>query len=676
MPAHRALHALSAAALVFAAACTDATSVAPPAAPGPDGPAAVRLACTADVAARTVQCAAPGATGNLRADRIYGQGAAMKLTSSNVAIVADSFTFDMTVTNLLEYPVGTTDGVNADPNGIRVFFVDGIHTTQGSGSVTVANADGVDVFTASGQAYFRYLGVLQPNATTAAKKWKLRFDPGVEHFSFGLYISTPVPPGGGYVALTIQNPRNGNVFTDTVDITVRIDSASASIQSVKAFVEDRSVTLHPIIAGVMGGKLSLAGLAYGSHQLRVHGVTVRADTGNAYVTITKDAPPTLTVTLPTTNQVARPNLRIDADCVDDNPAGCASITAYAQGQVIASGTSGIHADVSLAAFNETQQEIYFQAKDSRNRLRTFTVPVYVQTNPALTFADSAGTMALDVDSARLLFGDIVNTVWIRDRTGGARTALQASSYGNLSGRLHPLGAIFGREANGRLYDYRNGTVVDAAANVPGGLTVKGTWAAWPTTSGVGRRDLLAGTSEGIGNGVHPDIGPNGDLVYDYGGKIYRYRTFPVSEMVDSGGASRPVTDGTNIVYLKGGVTLFDGTSRTVLTTNPAGSTPHTYWEVNAGWIAYAVADGAGAAQLRVRAPDGTDRQVTSTVASNLIRALSAEGTLVFARSGSLYVLRAPYTATPTRIGKDWFTVRFRSTELQLYLGNSVFTATY
>jgi hypothetical protein len=39
-------------------------------------------------------------------------------------------------------------------------------------------------------------------------------------------------------------------------------------------------------------------------------------------------------------------------------------------------------------------------------------------------------------------------------------------------------------------------------------------------------------------------------------------------------------------------------------------------------------------------------------------------------------VRAPFTAAPARIGKDWFTVRFRGTELQLYLGNTVFRAAY
>lgn len=41
------------------------------------------------------------------------------------------------------------------------------------------------------------------------------------------------------------------------------------------------------------------------------------------------------------------------------------------------------------------------------------------------------------------------------------------------------------------------------------------------------------------------------------------------------------------------------------------------------------------------------------------------------------MVRAPFTASPARIARDWFSsARFRGTELQLYLGNTVWTATY
>jgi hypothetical protein len=685
MPSFRAvLTACAATGLVLVAACSDSTSV--PVQPVPDAPSQLRFVCRADVQQGSVECAPPGAAAGVRADRILGTGTGVKLTSSNITVVADSFAFDMTVTNNFEFPIGTTDGVNPDPNGIRVFFVDGIHTTSGTGSVTVVNADGVGTFTATGQAYFAYPGVLQPAATTAPRRWKLRFDPGVLTFTFGLYVSTPVPPGGGGVWLKIIDPKPNQVFTDTMVIHVKVDSASASIQSVKAFLADLSVVLttSPEVPGVLTGRLSLASLPYGTYQLRVHGVTVRADTGNAYVTIIKDAPPTLTVTNPTgTNMVARPNLRVDADCVDDDPAGCASLTVKAGDLVIASGTSGIHADVSLSAMNETQQYIQIIALDSRGRERRFTRYVYVQSGPPV-FVDSAGSMAMDADSSRLLFADTANTIWLHDRAGGTRTVLQASSIGNLSGFLFPLGALFAREGSGHLYEWRNGTVVDLSIGVAGSLVVKGNWATWynVTNGGAGRRDLVAGTSEFISGARNPHIGPNGALVYDddvaNGGRVYLLGTSTGAVLVDSVTSRKPLTDGNLVVYAWfSSLKMWDGATRTELTSSPGGYTPHTNYEINAGWIAYTVLDGGGATQLRVRNPGGTDTQVTSFSNSSVIRALSAEGTLVYARGGSIYALRAPYTAAPTRIARDWFrAVRFRGTELQLYLGNTVFSASY
>lgn len=50
---------------------------------------------------------------------------------------------------------------------------------------------------------------------------------------------------------------------------------------------------------------------------------------------------------------------------------------------------------------------------------------------------------------------------------------------------------------------------------------------------------------------------------------------------------------------------------------------------------------------------------------------------VYANGGSLYVVRATFTTLPARIARDWFaSVRFRGTDLQLYLGNTVWTAAY
>lgn len=274
------------------------------------------------------------------------------------------------------------------------------------------------MFTTAGQAYFVYPGVLQPAATTAAKRWKLRFDPGVETFSFGLYISTPVPPGGGRVYLRILYPPANAVIGDSMNVEVRVDSASAPIQSVRATVQDRTVLLHQAPSGVYVGTLNLQGL-FGPTQVRAHGVTIRAGTGDAVANFRKDTRPKIVFTAPLPGYVARPSVRLDVDCVDDNPAGCPSITARINGGTIASGTTGIHTDVSLAGYQEQRVTIVVSGIDSWNHLRTGSMDVVVQPGSALTFVDSAGKTAMDVDAGRMLFGGQLGAVYLRDRAARA-----------------------------------------------------------------------------------------------------------------------------------------------------------------------------------------------------------------------------------------------------------------
>jgi hypothetical protein len=396
------------------------------------------------------------------------------------------------------------------------------------------------------------------------------------------------------------------------------------------------------------------------------------------VTIQKDAPPTLTLAGPREDYVAHPNLRIDVDCVDDDPSGCTSITARVGGTTIAFGTTGIHTDVGLGNWGTQRVPIIITATDSRGREVVTTKYVYVEDNEhgALVFADSAGVLAMDLDSTRLLFADSANAVWLADRTSHARTLVQASAAGGAYGFLYPGGALFGRSSNQHLYELRSGTV-QVVSSSASGVVVEGSWATWADGPGVVRRNLATGAGEAVANGVQPDVASNGDLVWSDGTGVYLHRTGAGTTLVDSGG-SGPVTDGINVVYLKAGkVMRWDGATRTVLSTAPAGAGPHTHYETNGGWIAYPVVNGGGYTRIWLRAPDGSDYEATLGLSGNSqIRGLSPEGTLMAENAGQLRVHRAFQYATFTRLGRDWFRVRFRGTEPQLFLGNTVFGATY
>lgn len=192
----RSIRRLGLAALGLLAACSDRG----PLEPGPSAappPNAQRFECIARVREKDVTCSTRAPlSSRLRASVIGGQGQYVRLASANVAFNAGTgtFSFDETVQNLLPYAMGTLDGVNPDPAGIRVFFATGPTVTSGWGGVSVQNADGLGVFTASNQPYFQYPGVLAPNQTSAPRSWQFHLDPDVAFFAFTLFVSVHTAP--------------------------------------------------------------------------------------------------------------------------------------------------------------------------------------------------------------------------------------------------------------------------------------------------------------------------------------------------------------------------------------------------------------------------------------------------------------------------------------------------
>jgi hypothetical protein len=187
------LAALAALPLLFLAACQGdgGITAAPPAVTPPATVAAIQ--CSAEPRSGRVSCDQAGAAG-LRGDRVIGgQRVNVLVSSSNVSYdsVSHEFAFDVTVKNLLIQRMGS-DGVNV--SGVKVFFAQAPTATSGAGTLTVKNADGVDLFTGSGQPYFSYPGGLAPGATTAPRTWRLDVPPSVGSFAFTLYISTPLVP--------------------------------------------------------------------------------------------------------------------------------------------------------------------------------------------------------------------------------------------------------------------------------------------------------------------------------------------------------------------------------------------------------------------------------------------------------------------------------------------------
>jgi hypothetical protein len=181
-------------ALLFVAACDSQPAEPVVAGPLPPTTSVQALDCTVDMAAGKLSCAGTRLPNGVSAAIFGGQGSNVSLTASNTVRLGDTVQFDVTVMNLLPEAMGTPDGVIVDSAGISVFFAAGPTVTQGTGTITLANPDGVAEFTAPGQAYFRWNEMLAQNQVSSAKPWKMVPTSGVEKFSFRVYVAAELQP--------------------------------------------------------------------------------------------------------------------------------------------------------------------------------------------------------------------------------------------------------------------------------------------------------------------------------------------------------------------------------------------------------------------------------------------------------------------------------------------------
>jgi hypothetical protein len=200
----KAPRSLALAAAVLLAACSDTGDVTRSEARLPDAAPelSIALTCTASVEAMDIRCGEASHPGGPSRVLLGGQNMYVRLSSSNGQVLEDTFAIDVTVTNLIVQPLGTTDGSTVHPEGVRVFFMDGPASTSG-GSVSVANPDGTGTFTGAAQPYFQYDEMLDMNVPSAAKQWKFQLAGGATTFTFTVLVSTAVIYPQGYI---LANP--------------------------------------------------------------------------------------------------------------------------------------------------------------------------------------------------------------------------------------------------------------------------------------------------------------------------------------------------------------------------------------------------------------------------------------------------------------------------------------
>ena len=206
-------------ALPFLVACSSATD---PSAPIPRSPArapAAVLRCVAMVRNRpSVTCSRASITRrNLRADVIVGRkNYDVTLNFSGVTFTSGTgvFSAGVSVTNLMNQALGTTDGTTSSASGTRVFFTSGPSLAAGQGIITLSNPDGVGTFTASGQPYFQYATLIQPTATSSTRTWNFQLGDSVNAFAFTVEVDAPMPAEGSIRHwTTIRQGLQSNALT-------------------------------------------------------------------------------------------------------------------------------------------------------------------------------------------------------------------------------------------------------------------------------------------------------------------------------------------------------------------------------------------------------------------------------------------------------------------------------
>jgi len=198
----RTLCALSLALLPFAG-CAEEGPVGPERGnPGPGNqPVETYLSCNVSLRSGDLTCAAPEVElpGSVSGAILGGQAQYVYLESSGAAYdeTLEIFSASVAVRNFLTQPIGTSDGTTADPDGVRVFFVNDPVVTGGTGVVAVDTADGTAEFTAADQPYIRFGGVIRPGMrSSSARVFRWSVPSTVESFSFLVGVSAKVPNEG------------------------------------------------------------------------------------------------------------------------------------------------------------------------------------------------------------------------------------------------------------------------------------------------------------------------------------------------------------------------------------------------------------------------------------------------------------------------------------------------
>ena len=488
------------------------------------------------------------------------------------------------------------------------------------------------------------------------------------------------------ISVTIQRPLEGALVNDNFRVAAAVTS-TYEIQDVTASVLGRTVLMSIDACAYITGthtcnsawSASIPTSGFPRGDLLVI-VTARDTMGKVAVDRRQarfDRLPVLTVSSPLQYSVARPLVHVVANCLDDDPSGCATIlvsdcptpTTYSS-QTFA----GSFVDTFVRPCESAGLEVSLLATDYAGQ-QTFVqiFGMYTETSRTLRSLTTVDGRIIDARDTRLLYKHFFNPsnidqseLWVHDFiSGGPDTRVPAPpGYAipfNGGEFLTPHGAMFlsrqtTSSSTSRVFEWRDGSLVDLGPYI-GYMDHSDTYAAWvnDVPQHLILRDLQAGTTTDAAVGstvVNLDVAVDGDVVFmsptGFMGRynIWRYRGGIVTH-IDGGGSSfnytSPTTDGINVSYVRGGSTpfstdtiLFDGTEHVL---SMGGTVPA---RLNNGWAAYSDRS-SGIFQVFERAADGSTTQLTFFNASSGPLSIAANGEVVIdtavsaAGTGGLYL---------------------------------------
>ena len=248
VPSPRARRLATASLLVILGACKGADAAGPP---------ARQISCLLTRKTTAIQCISDaGITTPLVDVDPSGTAVLLRSQGNDVAVLTDSLhwigdtvTFVASIQNLATQPIGTSDGVAADPRGIRILAVTDSAPLNDSSSSTVKLVLHDDPSTGAHGVAARFITVLDGGQRSAAHRMTLTVPHGIATATFALVVVAPVQFPHGWLQL---RGDGATVGANAKAATERFDAVGRAV----TVGEVQLTMLTPRIASVADGRIT------------------------------------------------------------------------------------------------------------------------------------------------------------------------------------------------------------------------------------------------------------------------------------------------------------------------------------------------------------------------------------------------------------------------------------